>query len=260
MNGPNSEIKSDGLLVAERSQIASLRMRVFNPDGSEAEMSGNGLRLFCKFVVERGLVDPRADCLDIETTSGIRTAWPKVTGGVVVAVRVSLGIPQFEPERIPVDTSNVPFGSRPQEYRLEVLGRGLTLTCLSLGNPHAVAFPNEPIGAFPITIIGPLVEHHPMFPNRTNFEIVEVISRSCLRARIWERGVGETRSSGTGSTAAVVAARVRGLVDDRVVVRLPGGELTVSWDGRSAATLQGPVENVLSGAWDVQTLAVTRTA
>jgi diaminopimelate epimerase len=242
-------IGSDGLLVAERSDVADVRMRVWNSDGSEAEMSGNGIRLFAKFVLDRGLVPPRPDGLRVETRGGVRTVWPRMGPAGMIAARVAMGKPTFLPREIPLEPSRAAAFQPPSTVTLELGERRLELLCLAIGNPHAVALLDEPIDAFPLASIGPRVMTHPAFPNRINFEIVNVVAPDRIRARIFERGEGETPASGTGSTASVIAARVLRGAASHVVVELPGGELAVEWDGAGEAFLEGPTVEVFSGRW-----------
>jgi diaminopimelate epimerase len=249
-------VGSDGIVLVQEPQEAAaaegaqVRMRVYNPDGSEAEMSGNGIRLFSKFVIDRKIAIPGSDGLIVETGGGVRTVVPTMDNdGKMTAARVAMGIPEFEPAKIPVDVSVLDDPSRVHDFPLDVGGHTIKVTCLSVGNPHAVAFPDEPVDEFPLLEIGPLVESHPMFPNRINFEIVNVLSRSQIKARIFERGAGETLSSGTGSTASASAARAHGLVDDEVEVLVKGGMLKISWDETGEAFLEGPAVEVFEGVW-----------
>ena len=249
MSRPAFGVGSDGIVLVQHSSVAQVRMRVFNPDGSEAEMSGNGIRILAKFVIDREIALPGDDGLVVETGGGARTVWPTMREGKMVAAKVAMGVPEFEPSKIPVNAANLPGDGRMIGYPLDVAGRTVKITCLSVGNPHAVAFPDGPVEDFPLLEIGPQVENHPLFPNRVNFEIVNVLSRSRIQARIFERGAGETLSSGTGSTAAATAARALGLVDDEVEVVLDGGVLKVSWDESGEAFLEGPVVEVFEGVW-----------
>lgn len=245
-------VGSDGIVLVQEPQdsnIAQVRMRVYNPDGSEAEMSGNGIRLFSKFVIDRKIAVPGPNGLIVETGGGIRTVVPTMNNEKMVAAKVAMGVPEFEPAKIPVDVSVLGGADRVHDFPLQVGGRTLKVTCLSVGNPHAVAFPEEPVEKFPLLEIGPLVERHFMFPNRINFEIVNVLTRSRIRARIFERGAGETLSSGTGSTASATAARAHGLVDDEVEVVVDGGLLKISWDETGEAFLEGPAVEVFEGVW-----------
>ena len=249
MSRPAFGVGSDGIVLVQHSSVAQVRMRVFNPDGSEAEMSGNGIRILAKFVIDREIALPGDDGLVVETGGGARTVWPTMREGKMVAAKVAMGVPEFEPSKIPVNAANLPGDGRMIGYPLDVAGRTVKITCLSVGNPHAVAFPDGPVVDFPLLEIGPQVETHAIFPNRINFEIVNVLSRNRIQARIFERGAGETLSSGTGSTAAATAARALGLVDDEVEVVLDGGVLKVSWDESGEAFLEGPVVEVFEGVW-----------
>ena len=242
-------VGSDGIVLVQESQTAQVRMRVFNPDGSEAEMSGNGIRLFAKYVIDRKIVVPGPDGLAVETGGGVRAVVPRMESGRVVAARVSMGEPVFEPSRIPVDAGRMGNPERVFDYPLQVAGRTLEITCLAVGNPHAVVFPDEPVAEFPLLEIGPLVENHPLFPNRINFEIANVLDRGRLEARIFERGAGETLSSGTGSTAVAVAARAHEFTDDAVDVMVPGGVLRLEWPGSGEVYLEGPAVEVFTGVW-----------
>ena len=225
---------SDGLLVAVPSERAPIGLRIWNSDGSEAEMSGNGVRLFAKFVLEGGLVRAGAEGIAIETSAGLRTVWPEFAGARMVAGRVAMGVPEVEPG----------------EARLALGDVVLTVVCLSLGNPHAVHVTERPVDGFPLAQLGPRVERHPRFPNRTNFEVVNVLARDRLRVRVFERGEGETLSSGTGSTASVVAARLAGRVEAEVAVELRGGVLRVRFEGQGhPAYLDGPTDEVFRGLW-----------
>jgi diaminopimelate epimerase len=236
MGEPHFGVGSDGLLVAVRSEQAPIGLQIWNSDGSEAEMSGNGVRLFAKFALDAGLAEIGSDGLRIETKAGLRTVWPEVNDGRMVGGRVAMGVPE---------------SVRPS-LTLDLGGRSLAVTCLSLGNPHAVHLVDVPVAQFPLSEVGPRVERHPEFPNRVNFEVVNVLARDRLRVRVFERGEGETQSSGTGSTASVVAARLHGRVDAAVTVELPGGELRVRFEGEGApAFLEGPTEEVFRGLWPV---------
>ncbi len=236
-------VGADGLILLLSSKVADLRMRMFNPDGSEAEACGNGLRCLAKYAVESGLAP--AQELKVETMAGIRTVSPKLEKGVVSSVRVAMGRPQFAPADIPAKLDIMPV----LDYAITVAGKGLKIDILSMGNPHAVLFVEEPVAHFPLAEIGPEVENHPIFPSRTNFEVANAVSRRQIRARVWERGVGETLSCGTGACAIAVAARFHGYIDDKVDIILPGGTLTVEWDGIGEVYLTGPAEAVFEGKW-----------
>jgi diaminopimelate epimerase len=242
-------VGSDGIVLVQDSDVAQIRMRVYNPDGSEAEMSGNGIRLFSKFVIDRKIALPTEEGLTVETGGGVRTVWPTMEGDKMVAAKVAMGEPTFVPSEIPVDTALTGDLDIIKNYPIQAGGRELNITCLAVGNPHAVVVMDESVEDFPLVEIGPYVENHELFPNRINFEIVNVINRSKIRARIFERGAGETMSSGTGSTASASAARAHGLVDDTVDVVVDGGVLRISWDETGEAFLEGPAVEVFTGVW-----------
>jgi diaminopimelate epimerase len=250
MSRPAFGVGSDGIVVVQKSHRAQVRMRVFNPDGSEAEMSGNGIRLFSKFVLDRRIALPGPDGgLVIETGGGVRTLWPIMQGGKMVSARVAMGAPTFVPAEIPVDAAAFGNPERVFDYPLKVGGTTLNVTCLAIGNPHCVVFPGGSVADFPLLELGPLVERHRVFPKRINFEIVNVLNKGQVRARIFERGAGETMSSGTGSTAAMIASRIHGFVGDKVEVLLPGGTLKITWPGKGEAFLEGPAVEVFTGVW-----------
>ena len=242
-------VGSDGIVLVQDSEVAQIRMRVYNPDGSEAEMSGNGIRLFSKFVIDRKIALPSEDGLTVETGGGVRTVWPTMEGDKMIAAKVAMGVPTFVPSEIPVDTTQIGDLDIIKKFPIQAGDRELEVTCLAVGNPHAVVVMEEPVEDFPLVEVGPHVESHTLFPNRINFEIVNVISRSKIRARIFERGAGETMSSGTGSTASASAARAHGLVDDAVDVIVDGGVLQISWGEKGEAFLEGPAVEVFKGVW-----------
>ena len=203
-------IGADGLLLVCNSRVADAKMRIFNPDGTEAEMCGNGIRCFAKYCFENGIA--KKNVISVETLAGIKELRLKVEGGAVTSVRVNMGSPRFEAEKIPI-IGNGTFINKP----LDVDGKILMATALSMGNPHCVIFVNN-IDNYPVDVIGPKVEDHKLFPKRTNVEFVQVISRKRLKVRIWERGVGETLACGTGACASVVAAKVLGKVEEGAIV------------------------------------------
>ncbi len=249
MAEPHTGVGSDGLLAAlpARDPQAAIRLRIFNSDGSEAEMSGNGVRLFAKFVLDRQLASPDAGgALRIETLAGLRQVWPRWAAGVMTGGRVDMDEPSFRPADLPMRSEHEEWIARP----LELNDGAIEVTCLSLGNPHAVHLTTEDVAQFPLAAVGERVQHHPRFANRVNFEVMNVLARDRLRARIYERGEGETRSSGTGSTACAVAARRLGLVGPEVSVELPGGVLEIAWVGPGeSAWLDGPTLEILRGEW-----------
>tara|TARA_B100000579_G_scaffold189336_1_gene154510 strand:- start:3039 stop:3887 length:849 start_codon:yes stop_codon:yes gene_type:complete len=248
MSKPVFGVGSDGIVVVFESDKADIRMRIYNPDGSEAEISGNGIRLFTKYVLDQGIVSPDKDILKIETGDGVKTVYPQLEHGKVISSKVEMGIPNFVASKIPISVPQINDKDKPK-FQMDILGHKLDITCLSVGNPHAVCIMEQDVKDFPLVEVGTIVEKHEYFPNRINFEIVNIISRDKIRARIFERGAGETLSSGTGSTASASASRYNGLVDDKVEVILDGGNLNISWDKNDMAMLEGPSEEVFSGIW-----------
>ena len=240
-------IGSDGLILLKNSDVADAKMQMFNADGSEGMMCGNGIRCFIRFGMDILALNQANISFDIETASGMLNVRPIWESGVMTRASVSMGAPIFRPSDIPV---NAPDGMNPvMDYPITVDGVELLLTCVSMGNPHAVMFLDQPVEDYPLTTIGPKVENHPVFPARVNFEVVNVIDSGRIRVRVWERGSGITLACGTGACAAVVAARLQGLVGNKVAVELPGGELEVSWSGDGEVILEGPVAHIFDGDW-----------
>jgi len=245
-------VGADGLILVQNSSYCDLKMRIFNPDGSEAETCGNGLRCLAKYAIEKGIVSTTN--LRIETLSGMRQAKAYMLGNKVSRVEVSMGTPQFQPEQIPVTLTTDAVASEAKQspvitYQLTANSYQLSVSLLSMGNPHAVSFVSEPVASFPLDEIGPKVERHPLFPQRTNFEIARVLTRGEIEARVWERGVGETLACGSGACAIAVAAQLHNYVGDIVDIILPGGTLTISWDRVGEVLLTGPVEEVFTGEY-----------
>jgi diaminopimelate epimerase len=240
-------VGADGLILVLPSSRADVRMRMFNPDGSEAEMCGNGLRCIVKYAVEGGLARPRDARIDVETPAGVLAAQTFGDGRTVERVRVSMGVPRFAPAEVPVLVdAEPPIVDLP----LEVAGHELRLTCLSMGNPHAVHFLDGPVDDFPLEEVGPLVEHHALFPQRVNFAVAQVLPSGRIEARVWERGAGPTLACGSGASATAVTARLHRLVREKVDITLPGGTLAIDWDGRGEVYLSGPAERVFAGEWE----------
>jgi len=257
----NFGVGADGLILVTASNTASLKMRLFNPDGSEAEISGNGLRCFAKYVIDRQIAP--GPNLTVETMAGIRTIEAAISQGKVSRAKVNMGTPRFRAEDIPV-LINKPQKSRGEvdiisilDYPLSLGRRKLSLSFVSMGNPHAVSFSPQPVADFPLSEIGPLVENHPMFPERMNFEIARILNRNKIEARVWERGAGETLSCGSGACAIATIARIKGYISDEVDIKLPGGNLTLYWNGAGEVYLSGPVEEVFTGEWQNETFAAS---
>ena len=241
-------VGSDGLILALPSEKADLRMRMFNADGSEGEMCGNGIRCLVRFAFDNGIISAEKSPVRVETMAGVLDVTPLGDNGEgMTAARVLMGAPRLIPAEIPVAVEGMDVVI---DQPLEVAGRTFRMTCVSMGNPHAVVFMDEPVDDFPLTEIGPQVEHHPLFPARVNFEIVNVLDGGkVLKTRVWERGSGITMACGTGACAVQVAARLNGLAGDRATIALPGGDLTVEWPGEGEVVMEGPVATVFDGEW-----------
>jgi len=240
-------VGADGLILVLPSDVADRKMRIFNADGSESEMCGNGIRCFVKYVLDDGQVDAPDGCIAVETGAGVLLAQATFDAdGRVETVRVGMGRPALRPADV-----GVAFDAEPPvtALPLEAAGDALSLTLVSMGNPHAVAFLDSAPAQYDLHRTGPAVEHHPLFANRTNFEVVHVLDRGRIEMRVWERGVGETLACGTGACAAVVASRLHGQVADRVSVDVPGGTLLIEWDGEGEVFLTGPAELVFTSEW-----------
>lgn len=231
-------VGADGVLLVGPSNEADIEMRLFNADGSEAEMCGNGLRCVALYARRHGLVS--RDDVRVSTLGGIKTAEVSAADGLV---RVDMGAPDFTAAHVSVETDEQEWIDRP----LEVLGRPICLTCVSMGNPHAVTFlrDGEELDA---AVFGPAIERHPAFPRRTNVEFVRVEPEG-LRVVVWERGAGFTLACGTGACASVAASARLGLTSRIVKVHLPGGALDVEWGADGRLYMKGPASEVFEGQW-----------
>lgn len=237
-------VGSDGLVLIQSSDVADFAMRMFNSDGSESEMCGNAVRCIGKYVYERGLTDQQH--FTLMTGAGLKEVHLNVVNGKVASVRVDMGSPELNPRMIPVNLSgDVVLG-----HRLEI-GSGTTYSihCVSMGNPHCVIYVRDPEDV-DLPIWGPLIEHHQLFPNRTNVEFVVVRDRKHIEMRTWERGAGETLACGTGACATLVASVLTGKVDREAFIKLRGGTLKVTWSPDDNHVYQeGPAEFVFDGEW-----------
>lgn len=235
-------IGGDGIILILPSDMADFRMRMFNADGSEAEMCGNGIRAFAKYVYEHGLTDKTQ--LAIETGAGIIRPQLGVENGRVVEVRVDMGEPRLARRELPME------GGPPDQPAIDetivVGGEELAVTCLSMGNPHCVVFVDE-VDNYPVHELGPRIENHELFPNRTNVEFAAVMDPRHLDVRVWERGAGETMACGTGACATVVAAALTGRAEREATVELLGGSLRVEWASDNHVYLTGPASEVFTG-------------
>jgi diaminopimelate epimerase len=233
-------VGADGLILLLPSREADFAMRIFNADGSEAEMCGNGIRALFLFALDKGAT--AADHIAVKTTAGVKTVWRGDAGQDQAKLfTVNMGVPVWTRAAIPMsgdgDAINVAVD----------LGEGTVFdaTCVSMGNPHCVIFVDG-VSEFPVAEVGPVVENHPVFPQRTNVEFVQVVDAENLKVRVWERGVGETMACGTGACASVVAAKLNGKIAGKGTVSLPGGVLMIDWldDG---VRLSGPARHVFDG-------------
>jgi len=234
-------VGADGVILALPSDKADFRMRLINADGSEAEHCGNGIRCVAKLIYDHG--HTQAERVRIETIGRINVLDLNVSEGIVRTVRVDLGKPAFRRSRVPMTGDpNAEAISVP----ITVDGQVLEFTGVSMGNPHAVTFVDD-VDAFPVTTLGPLVEHHAAFPSRTNTEFIEVLGRGELKMRVWERGAGETLACGTGACASLVAAVRTGRADRQAIVHLPGGDLHIEWADNDHIFMTGPAVTVFEG-------------
>lgn len=246
-------VGSDGLVLIMPSTTADLRMRMFNADGTEAEMCGNAIRCVCKYAYDHELINQAE--LTVETKAGPKAVRLVFSGNKVTGATVDMGAPELEPAKIPLALGQ---GSKPCiGYPLEAGWQTYAVTAVSMGNPHAVVFFND-VDSLDLPALGPLFENHPLFPNRVNTEFVEVISREKLKMRVWERGTGETLACGTGACAAAVAAALNGHAGRRVDVQLKGGILHVNWDEEvNHVFMTGPAAYVFEGNYLRRGLAYT---
>ncbi|MDD3115378.1 MAG: diaminopimelate epimerase [Anaerovibrio sp.] len=236
-------IGADGILLVLPSQTADIRMRIINADGSEAEMCGNGIRCFARYVYEAGHVHTQE--FTVETGAGILV--PKIIkqNGTISMIQVNMGEPVLEGDNIPVDGYGM---ERIINEAITVKGHDFKMTCVSMGNPHCVIFV-EDAEAFPIYELGQLFETHAKFPRKTNTEFVQVIDRQHLRMRVWERGAAVTLACGTGSCASLTAAVLNGLADRKAEIQLDGGRLIIEWAEKdNHLYMTGPAEKVFTGA------------
>ncbi len=239
----NFGVGSDGLILINPSEKADFEMEMYNADGSRGEMCGNGIRCVAKYVYDYGLTDKTH--ISVETLGGIKYLDLTVEDGKVILVRVDMGSPILTPAQIPViadeaEAVAVPILVDETEYQM---------TCVSMGNPHAVVFMDD-IEHLEIEKIGPKFEHHERFPNRVNTEFVKVLDRQTASMRVWERGSGETLACGTGACAVAVACILGGYTENKVTVKLLGGDLLIEWDReQNKIYMTGPAEVVFDGVW-----------
>lgn len=237
-------VGGDGLILILPSALADIRMRIFNADGSEAEMCGNGLRCVAKYAYDHGLVSALA--ITVETGAGLLPVEMFLAAtGRVDRVRVNMGKPRLTRAEIPM--TGVP-DEAVIDRELAVLDRTFRINCVSMGNPHCVIFVDD-LKDFPVATYGPAIEHSPLFPRRTNVEFVQVLSPGEVRQRTWERGAGETLACGTGAAAVTVVGLLTGRTGTLLLDHLAGGDLEMSWDGHGEVFMTGPAAEVFTGEY-----------
>ena len=263
MSDRNRGVGGDGAIFIKPCAGVDFEMEMYNADGSRGEMCGNGVRCVAKYVYEKGMTDKKeilikscgrliylflvVDSEDVCKNSIRNPEICKACKGRVKSVRVNMGTPEFAPDKIPVTECE----SREMAIKepIQVAGKLYEMTCVSMGNPHAVVFV-EDLKNFPVKKVGPWFENHPRFPKRTNVEFVEVLDNATINMRVWERGAGETLACGTGACASVVACVLNKLTDSKVVVKLLGGQLEICWDRKqNVIYMEGPAETVFEGEW-----------
>ena len=234
-------VGGDGLICICPSDTADFKMDMYNADGSSAAMCGNGIRCVGKYVYDRGMTDKTT--ITVESGGAVKTLWLNVRDGKVDTVRVDMGSPELRPEKIPVD---LPV-ERVVEVPVSIGGERWFITCVSMGNPHAVVFVDD-VESLKLESIGPEFEHNKIFPERTNTEFVQIVDETTLRMRVWERGSGETLACGTGACASLVAATLTGRCSGSARVLLRGGELFIEWDRENNKIyMTGPAVAVFEG-------------
>lgn len=234
-------VGGDGAIFINPSEEADFEMEMYNADGTRAEMCGNGIRCVAKYVYDKGMTDKEQ--VSIVSFGNVKYVDLYVEDGLVSSVKVNMGAPILDAEKVPVKSTK----SQSVDEPITVNGKEYRMTCVSMGNPHAVIF-MEDIAKFDIASIGPLFENHEVFPNRTNTEFVEVVDRTHVNMRVWERGTGETLACGTGCCATVVACVLNGLTEDKVTVRVLGGEIEIQWDREANLVyMTGPAAIVFEG-------------
>lgn len=234
-------IGSDGLILIKPSDSADFRMDMFNADGSQAEMCGNGIRCVAKYVYDYGLTDKTN--ISVETLGGIKYLDLQVKNGKVSLVTVNMGAPELVPEKIPVVSDK----EKVIDEEIRVGEDTYRMTCVSMGNPHCIVFVDD-TEHFPLEKVGPMFENHPVFPKRVNTEFIQILDRKTVNMRVWERGSGETLACGTGACASAVACALNGLTEDEITLHLLGGDLQVRWDREeNFVYMTGPATVVFDG-------------
>ncbi|MBI3033992.1 diaminopimelate epimerase [Candidatus Woesearchaeota archaeon] len=236
-------VGSDGLILVYDSKVADFRMRIFNADGSEAEMCGNGIRAFAKFCYDHRLTSKKT--LNIETGAGIKTVEMIMAGSTVTGARVDMGVPELDSKKIPVSIDK----SHVVNEELAVDDRTFKFTAVSMGNPHCVIFVDSITDEL-VKVIGPKIESHPIFPKKVNVEFAKVLNSGHVEMRVWERGSGETMSCGTGASAVAVACALNKKTGRNIKIHLAGGQLDITWAENSHVYMTGPAEEVFEGVYN----------
>ena len=235
-------IGSDGLILICKSDIADFRMEMYNQDGSQAEMCGNGIRCVGKFVYDKGLTNKTT--ITVETLAGIKTLDMQEENGKIKSAKVDMGEPILDPEKIPVKSNEIPV----KNLVLNSEDREFKFTCVSMGNPHAITFIKEDVNSFDICKYGRILEVDKVFPNKANIEFVNIIDEKTLKMRVWERGAGETLACGTGACGATVASVLNNYTHRKVTVKLIGGDLEIEWNKEdNHVYMTGPATTVFEG-------------
>ena len=238
-------IGSDGLILIKPSDVADFRMDMFNADGSQAEMCGNGIRCVAKYVYDYGLTDKTE--ISVETLAGIKYLKLQIEDGKVSMITVNMGSPELNPANVPVVSEK----ERVVDEPIVVNGKEYRMTCVSMGNPHCIVFVDDTAN-FPLSEIGPCFENHQVFPKRVNTEFIQILDRKTVNMRVWERGSGETLACGTGACASAVACILNGLTEDEITLHLLGGDLKVFWDKEeNLVYMTGPATVVYDGEIDL---------
>ena len=242
----NFGIGADGLMLILASSKADLQMRIFNSDGTEAQMCGNGIRCFAKYAYENKLISKNK--FTVETLAGIITPELIFKDKEISGIKVDMGIPKLERREIPMEGEDTPT----------VVDETLTIdskyvfkiTCVSMGNPHCITFVND-VQSISVDEIGRKIENHPLFPEKTNVEFIQVLNKQEINFRVWERGVGETLACGTGACAALVASVLNKKTDREAIIHLPGGDLDIQWADDGHVYMTGPAELVFRGEMEI---------
>jgi len=238
----NFGIGADGLILIFPSSNADLKMRIFNSDGSEAQMCGNGIRCFAKYAYENKLISKIK--FTIETLAGIITPELIFKDKEILGIKVNMGIPKLRRREIPMNGEDTPTVVN-ETLKINP-GQIIKITCVSMGNPHCIIFVND-VRSISVDKVGPKIENNPLFPEKTNVEFIQVLNKQEINFRVWERGAGETLACGTGACAALVAAVLNKKTDRKATIHLPGGDLDIQWIENGSIYMTGPAESVFKG-------------